>query len=453
MRVKTWKFSGGVHPDANKITAGSPIETMPSPSKAIFPIAQHLGAPAKPVVSIGDRVLRGQAIAEAGGFVSAPIHSSISGEVLAVGEFPHPMGWPVLSIFVEDDGEDVEVEYEGADPDALDADTVKKRIQAGGVVGLGGATFPTNVKLSPPKEKKIDTVILNGAECEPYLTADHRLMLEEADRILGGLFIILKALGTERGYIGIEKNKPDAIAHLTEKTKNFKNIEVVPLRVMYPQGAEKQLIKTITNREVPPPPALPMDVGCVVHNVGTAAAIHDAVVLGKPIMERVVTVTGSGINTPKNVRARLGTPFFEVIEFCGGMAEDTAKVIAGGPMMGIAQYTLNVPVIKGTSGILVMRRKDIVTVEPRACIRCSKCVESCPMGLMPADIVAAVDKKDWETAERYGILSCVECGACAYSCLGKRPIVQIMKFGKSEVMKIVRKRQEAEKAKKVASSR
>ena len=446
VEMKLTAFKGGIHPAENKITAGMPVEKMTAPKMAIFPVSQHLGAPAKPVVKIGDRVLRGQIIAEPGGFVSVPIHSSISGEVVAIGEFPHPLGLTMTAIVVENDGLDEEIGYEEMDPSGLDADAIKKRILAGGVVGLGGATFPTHVKLSPPKEKKIDTVILNGAECEPFLTADHRLMLEQGDRILSGLLIIMRALGVERGFVGIENNKPDAIASLQELAKKHKNIEVAGLKVHYPQGAEKQLIKTLVNREVPPG-GLPMDVGCVVQNVGTAAAVYDAVALGKPIMDRIVTVSGPAVKDPKNVLVRLGTPFFEVIEYCGGLSEDTAKVVMGGPMMGIAQYTLNVPVIKSTSGILAFTKTDVDENAPRACIRCGKCVNACPMGLMPNELVKAIDNKDWELAEKLNVLSCIECGSCSFSCIGRRPIIQLLKYGKAETAKFKRNREEAEKSK------
>ncbi len=442
--VKLTRFHGGVHPSENKLTSDKKTEIMPAPAKAIFPVSQHIGAPAKPIVNIGDHVLRGQVVAEPGGFVSVPIHSSISGEVIGIGEFPHPLGRPVTAIVVENDGKDEHADFEEIDPSTLTPDEMKKRIQAGGIVGMGGATFPTHVKLSPPEGKKIDAVILNGAECEPYLTSDHRVMLEEADRILAGLQLLMKILNIENGYIGIENNKPDAIAHLTEKAGRMKGIHVLGIKVRYPQGSEKHLIKTILDREIPPG-GLPMDVGVVVQNIGTAAAVFDAVVNGKPMMERVVTVTGSAIKNPKNLLVRLGTPFYEVIDFAGGLTDDAGKVIMGGPMMGIAQYTLNVPVIKGTSGILALNKKDVDATKPRACIRCARCVDSCPMNLMPNELVTAVDNKDWELAEKLGILSCIECGSCAYSCVGKRPIVQILKYGKAETMKAKRKREEAAK--------
>jgi electron transport complex protein RnfC len=443
MGTKPQKFSGGVHPHEHKLTAAQAIENMPAPARAIFPVSQHIGAPARPVVAIGDHVLRGQVIAEACGFVSVPIHSSISGEVVAIGDFPHLLGRPIMAIVVENDGKDEEVEYTPANPATLTPDQIKKRITAGGLVGMGGATFPTHVKLSPPPEKPIDTVILNGAECEPFLTADHRTMLEMPDDLLAGMDIIMKALGVTRGLIGIENNKPDAIALLGKKAEKYPNIEVIGLHVQYPQGSEKHLIKSLTGREVPPG-KLPMDVKVVVQNVTTAVMVYNAVTLGKPVMDRVITVSGFSIKNPKNVRARIGTPFYEVIDFCGGLKDDVSKVVAGGPMMGMAQFTLSVPVIKGTSGILGLPPQMVQDVAPRACVRCARCVDSCPMGLMPNELVDAVDAKDWEKAEQLGILSCIECGSCAYACLGKRPIVQVLKSGKAEVMKMRQKR-DAEK--------
>jgi electron transport complex protein RnfC len=445
MGAKTHKFHGGVHPHEHKLTAGQAIEDMPAPARAIFPVSQHIGAPAKPVVAIGDRVLRGQILAEPGGFVSVPIHSSISGEVVAIGDFPHPLGRPIQAIVVENDGKDEETAFEPADPAALDSAAIKKRIAAGGLVGMGGATFPTHVKLSPPPDKTIDTVILNGAECEPFLTADHRTMLEMPDLILKGMDIIMKSLGVTRGLIGIENNKPDAIELLKSKAAAFPNIEVIGLHVQYPQGSEKHLIKSLTGREVPPG-KLPMDVKVVVQNVTTAVMVWNAVALGKPVMDRVITVSGFSIKNPKNVRARIGTPFFEVIDYCGGLTDDVSKVVMGGPMMGMAQFTLSVPVIKGTSGILGLPGSMVQDVEPRACVRCARCVDACPMGLLPNELVDAVDAEDWDRADRLGILSCIECGSCAYACLGKRPIVQVLKRGKAEVMKM-RQQRDAEKKK------
>ena len=452
MSVKPKKFSGGVHPAEHKLTAHKPIEDMPAPARAVFPVSQHIGAPAKPAVKIGDTVLRGQMLAEPTGFVSVPIHSSISGEVVAIGPFPHPLGRNVFAVVVENDGQDAEVEFEAADPGALDADAIRKRIQAGGLVGMGGATFPTHVKLSPPPDKPIDTLILNGAECEPFLTSDHRTMVEMPDQIVSGLKILMDCLGVKRGLIGIENNKPDAIKILTEKTAGMSGVEVVGLHVHYPQGSEKHLIKSLTGREVPPG-KLPMDVNVVVQNVTTAMAVHNAVVLGRPIMDRVLTCTGPGINNPMNLRVRLGTPFFEVIDFCGGLKDDVVKVVMGGPMMGLAQYTLSVPVIKGTSGILALPKDMVRDTEPRACIRCGRCFEACPMGLLPNQLVAAVDRKDWDEAEHLGILSCIECGSCAYSCLGERPIVQVLKRGKGEVMKRVQLRKKQEEEKKKSESK
>lgn len=302
-----------------------------------------------------------------------------------------------------------------------------------GIVGLGGAAFPTHVKLSPPKEKKIDTVILNGAECEPYLTSDHRLMLERSKDILEGLKIIMKILGVSKGYIGIEQNKPDAITKMKEVARGETNIEVRDLKVKYPQGAEKQLIKAILDRDVPAG-GLPMDVGVVVQNVGTAKAIYDACRYGRPLIERVVTVTGRGVNEPKNLRVRIGTQFSQLLDECGGFKDSTVKVIAGGPMMGIAQTNTEVPVIKGTSGILILTSKEAEKAEYLPCFRCGRCIEACPMKLQPSILSVLIEKGKYQEAKENNLLDCFECGSCAYVCPAKRPMVQFMKLAKLFVL-------------------
>ncbi len=432
MRKKT--FKGGVHPPARKeLTAKSPIAAMPLPEEVVLPLSQHLGAPAKPLVQPNDRVKTGQKIAEAGGFVSVPLHSTISGTVKEIGEFPHPTLGLSLGIKIEGDGEDEWDEgiMERANYSGLNPEELREIIKEAGIAGMGGAAFPTHVKLSPPQEKPIDTFILNGAECEPFLTADQRLMLENGEGILEGMKLIMKALGCKKGFIGIECNKPEAIKNLQRLSSAY-GYEVVPLKVKYPQGGEKQLIKAITGREVPLG-GLPMDVGCVVHNVGTAYAVYEAVAKGKPLIERVVTVTGTIVKNPKNLRTRIGTTFAQLIEECGGTTEKVGKLINGGPMMGIAVETDQVPVIKGTSGVLVLSQKEVSYSQPRPCIYCGRCVDICPMGLMPNVIGNLAEKERFTETKDYGVLDCIECGSCSYVCPAKRNLVHLFKYAKAKL--------------------
>lgn len=428
-------FHGGAHPPEGKeYTEKKPIEKMPAPEQVVIPLQQHIGAPAEPLVKAGDLVKIGDRLSEPKGFVSVPVHASVSGKVVKVTEMPHPLGKKVLSVIIQNDGEDALSDtiqpnemYMNLSPDEM-----KKKIQMAGIAGMGGATFPTHVKLSPPAEKPIDTLIINGAECEPYLTADHRTMLEFPEDILLGVKILQKILGVKKTYLAIEKNKPDAIKKMREVTRDDSTIDVVALKVKYPQGAEKQLIKAITDREVPTG-GLPMDVGCLVQNVGTTRAIYEALAKGKPLYERVTTVTGPGINEPKNLIVRIGTRFKDVIEYCGGYKEDVSKLIMGGPMMGLAQYTDEVPVIKGTSGILLLTEKYVRVADPMPCIGCNRCVDTCPMHLVPTTLAEFADFKRYEEAEKWGIMDCIECGTCTFVCPAKRPLLQSIRFGKYEI--------------------
>ena len=428
-------FHGGAHPPEGKqYTEKKPIEKMPAPEQVVIPLQQHIGAPAEPLVKAGDLVKIGDRLSEPKGFVSVPVHASVSGKVVKVTEMPHPLGKKVLSVIIQNDGEDALSDAIQPDEKYMDLspDEMKKKIQMAGIAGMGGATFPTHVKLSPPAEKPIDTLIINGAECEPYLTADHRTMLEFPEDILAGVKIIQKILGVKKTYFAIEKNKPDAIKKMREATRNDSTIEVVALKVKYPQGAEKQLIKAITNREVPTG-GLPMDVGCLVQNVGTTRAIYEALAKGKPLYERVSTITGPGINEPKNLIVRIGTLFKDVIEYCGGYKEDVSKLIMGGPMMGLAQYTDEVPVIKGTSGILLLTEKYVQVADPMPCIGCNRCVDTCPMHLVPTTLAEFADFKRYEEAEKWGIMDCIECGTCTFVCPAKRHLLQSIRFGKYEI--------------------
>ena len=428
-------FAGGVHPPGKKeFSEGRPITRLAPPPRVVVLLRQHIGAPTKAVVSIGDEVKIGTVIGRPEGFVSAPVHATVSGRVIAIGEFPTAMGRPAEAVVIENDGKE---QWEGLIDDPgfmeLSPEEIKERIKAAGIVGMGGATFPSHVKLSPPKEKPIDVVIVNGAECEPYLTADHRLMIERPADVVSGLRLVMRLLGVKKGFVGIEENKPDAILEMKEAASAFPEVSVVPMHVKYPQGAEKMLIKTITGREVPPK-ALPMEVGAVVHNVGTAVAIYEAVRYGKPLVERVVTVTGEGIMEPKNLMVRIGALISGLIGACGGFSTEVAKVVAGGPMMGFAVSSLDVPVTKGTSGVLVLPEDGIFHADSyMPCIRCGRCSDVCPMGLTPAVISVYAEKGRFEDAKANNLFDCFECGSCAFVCPAKRPIVQLVRLAKSMV--------------------
>jgi len=438
----TKTFKGGIHPPDHKaLTSSKAIETMPLPAQVVIPLQQHIGRISEAIVEVGDRVLRGQPLSKPAGPVSVSSHASLSGTVKAIESFPHPLGQVVPAIVIESDGLDEPyIDYAcDAKYFSLSPEEMKNRIADAGITGMGGATFPTHVKLMPPADKPIDTVILNGAECEPYLTSDHRLMLEYPEDIIKGFRVIMKVLGVKKGFVAIENNKPDAIAKMSELLKNDPEILLLALKVKYPQGAEKQLIYAATQRRVPAG-KLPMEVGCVVQNVGTAKAIYDAVACHKPLIERVVTVTGA-VRNHKNLSVRIGTSVRELIDYCGGFSEDPGKVIMGGPMMGIAQFTLDVPIIKGSSGIVVLSRNEVKENKPQECISCARCVDVCPMNLMPTLIVSYVENGRWDLAKEAGIMNCMECGSCAFVCAAGRNVMHLMRFGKFMV-------QEMEKAEK-----
>jgi electron transport complex protein RnfC len=427
-------FKGGLHPpDSKQFSVHKTIEICPLPEELTIPLSQHIGAPAEACVKVGDLVKKGTLIGTAKGFVSVPIHASTSGEVVAIEPRPHPMGKALPAIVIKADGNDSwDENLVGADPARLDAEELKKRIQAAGIVGMGGATFPTHVKLSPPPEKKIDTLILNGVECEPFLTADHQMMLEETERILDGIEILIKVLGIKRAVIGIEANKPDAIEKMTREATP-RNIEVQALEVKYPQGAEKQLIDAVLGRQVPSG-TLPMEVGVVVQNVGTCAAISDAIRLGRPLVERVVSVTGPAINQPKNLLVRVGTPLQFLIDQCAGLNGEPAKIIMGGPMMGQTQLSLEPPAIRGTSGLLIFRKQDLPRLEAGPCIRCGRCIGVCPIHLQPTTIAAYARLDLFDEAAAYNALDCIECGCCTYICPATLPLVQSIRYAKAAIM-------------------
>ncbi|MDN5353771.1 MAG: H+/Na+-translocating ferredoxin:NAD+ oxidoreductase subunit [Candidatus Cloacimonadota bacterium] len=433
MGLKT--FPGGVHPhDSKEFSKDAAIEDLPIPKKVVIPLSQHIGAPAKPLVKVGDEVKTGQKIAEPGGFVSIPMHASISGKITKIADFPHPTGITSLAIEITGDGKDDWIElYEEDNFLELTADEIKNRISEAGICGMGGAGFPTLVKISPPTEKPIDTVILNGVECEPFLTADYRLMLEKADEIIWGLKLLMKTVDAQNGIIGIEANKPDVIKKMKELTATEQNIRVVGLKLKYPQGAEKQLIYAATKRKVPNKGGLPMDVNVVVQNVGTAFAVYEAVRYKKPLVERIVTVSGSIVKVPKNLKTRIGTKFEELLEFCNGTTEDIGKVISGGPMMGFAIPNLEAPVAKGSSGLLLFNKKQAHRQKENTCIRCGSCVDVCPMNLVPSLIAKNVRYEDWEMTEKYGVMDCIKCGSCAYVCPSNIKLIQWIDIGKMKI--------------------
>lgn len=446
MNIRTFRI-GGIHPEENKITAEIATQVAALPKQAVFPLSQHIGAPTKPVVKKGDKVKVGTLIAEAGGFVSAPIYSSVSGTVFKVDTAIDATGYRVPAIIINVEGDEWEetidrsetLETLEAHPE-LTPEEIVERIKVAGVTGMGGAGFPTFIKLCPPPTAKAECVIINAVECEPYITSDYRLMMEHADEILVGLNLLMKAAKVEKGYIGIETNKPQAIELLTQKTAGDDRIEVVPLKQRYPQGGEKQLVDAVIRRQVPAPPAIPVNVGAIVQNVGTAYAVYQAVMKRKPLFERYTTVTGKHLANPGNFLVRMGTPMKDLIDACGGMPEGDNKLLAGGPMMGKALTTADVPVCKGTNSVTVISEEEAVRKPAQPCIRCAKCVNVCPMGLEPFLLATASAMHNWEKVEAEDITSCIECGSCQFTCPSHRPILDNIRLGKSTVMGIIRAR-------------
>lgn len=431
-------FPGGVHPPDNKsFSKAAEIKKANLPKRVVIPLNQHIGAPAKPIVKLRDEVKTGQKIADAGGFVSIPMHASITGKITKIGKFPHPTGTSQMGIEITGDGEtDDWVELTDVENYAeMPVDEMKSKISEAGICGMGGAGFPTHVKLSPPADKPIDTVILNGVECEPYLTADYRLMLENAEEIIKGLKILMKIVSASKGVIGIEANKKDAIKHMQKLVSNEPGISVVGLKLKYPQGAEKQLIYAATKRKVPNKGGLPMDVKVVVQNVGTAVAVYEAVRYNKPLIERVISVTGKIVKKPANYLARIGTFYGELLEQSEGTTAEIAKVISGGPMMGFAIPTLETPMTKGSSGLLLFDENEAREDAEHVCIRCAGCVDVCPMNLVPTEIVSGVKNGDWDKANRAGVMDCMKCGSCAFVCPSNIKFIQWIDIGKFEVGK------------------
>ena len=443
MFLKTFS-KGGVHPEENKISHDSPIQVQPFPKTVSILLGQHIGKPATPVVNRGDEVKVGTLIAKADGFVSANIHSSVSGKVKKIETILDASGYQKPCITIQCDGEDTWEETIDRTPEIvrdikLSSEEIIQRIAECGIVGMGGATFPTNVKLMPPKDATPECVIINGAECEPYLTADHRTLLERGEEVLIGLQILMKSVSVTKGYVAIENNKRDAIDKLTGLASSMPGIEIVPMKVKYPQGGEKQLIDTVLKRRVASG-KLPVTEGAIVQNVGTALAVYEAVQKHKPLVERVVTVTGKAVKNPCNLLVRIGTPLSELIETAGGMPRSTAKLVSGGPMMGKAVYSDEIPVAKGTSGVLMLLEEDTKRRPMRNCIRCAKCVGACPMGLNPAFLMRDTVYKDWDALEANHVYDCIECGSCSFICPANRPLLDHIRMGKGRVMAIRRAR-------------
>lgn len=441
MSLKTFS-RGGVHPPEHKLSAGRKITELPPPEVAVIPVSQHLGAPAKVLVKRGDQVKVGQVIAESAGFVSTNIHSSVSGKVTKVDQFMDSSGYRKMAVQIEVEGDQWLETIDRSDDlvrnTVLPAEDIRKKMLEAGIVGLGGATFPSHVKLMTPQGKTAEYLIINGVECEPYLTADHSLMMERTEEVFSGIQVLMKGLGVEKAIIGIENNKPDAIEKMKQMASGSK-VQVQGLKVKYPQGGEKQLVAALLKREVPSG-GLPIDVGAVVFNVGTAFAAYEAVMKNRPLIDRVVTVTGKSLKEPSNFSVRIGTPVATLIEKAGGLPEDTAKLINGGPMMGKALSTMDVPIVKGSSGILMVNEKEARRREVLPCIRCTKCVTVCPMGLEPYLLMTLSEKSLYERMEPEKVMDCIECGSCSFTCPSSRPLLDYIRLGKAEVGKIMRAR-------------
>jgi electron transport complex protein RnfC len=439
---KTFK-KGGIHPPENKLSAGKAIKQLPVPESVAILLSQHMGAPARVLVEKGSEIKTGQLIAQGEGFLSGNVHSSVSGKVSKIDEVQDASGYKRQAVFIDVSGEDW---LEGINRDSkldkeirLDGPQIIQKINEAGIVGLGGATFPSHVKLTVPRGKKAEFLIVNGVECEPYLTSDHALMLENAEEIMVGIQLLKKALKVTMAYIGIESNKPDAIAHMKNTASLYPGIEVHALKVKYPQGAEKQLIKAITGREVPSG-GLPVDVGVVVFNVGTAFSVYEAIQKNKPLIERVVTVTGVNVKDPSNFRVRIGTPVIKLIEAAGASLDGNGKIIMGGPMMGKALGNTDVPIVKGTSGILLLPDEESTRKQQVPCVRCGKCISVCPMGLEPYLLMPLAVQKNFERLEVEHVMDCTECGSCSYICPSGRPLLDYIRLAKTQVGKIIRSR-------------
>jgi len=440
--LKTFKI-GGIHPAENKLSATSPIEVLPLPKTVYIPFSQVLGAPSVPVVEKGAKVKVGQLLAKGEAFISANVHSSVSGTISKIDDIIDVSGYKRKAFVIEVEGDewlpDIDKSPNIKNDINLTPEEIINKIKEMGIVGLGGATFPTHIKLMVPKDKQAEVLIINGVECEPFLTSDHRLMLEKGEEIMIGTSILMKAIGVNKAIIGIENNKPDAIKYLQELSKDYPNITVQALKVKYPQGGEKQLIQALTGRYVPSG-KLPIEVGTIVNNVGTVYAVYEAIQKNKPLFERIVTVTGKHLNKTANFKVRIGTPINLLIEAVGGLPKDTLKIISGGPMMGKALASLETPVIKGMSGIVILTEKEKISSRQYNCIRCGKCIQACPMGLQPYLLSLYSIKDDFEQLEQNNIMDCIECGSCGYTCPAHIYLVDNIRAGKNKVGQIIRSR-------------
>jgi electron transport complex protein RnfC len=440
--MKTFSI-GGIHPAENKLSAHQTIQVASLPKQAIVMLGQSLGAPSTPIVAKGDKVKVGTLLATPTGFVSANVHSPVSGTVAKIDNVVDASGYKKAAIFIDVEGDEWEESIDRSSDlvkeITLSKEEILARVKDCGIVGLGGATFPSHIKLAPPPGSKAEVLIINAVECEPYLTSDHQLMLEKGEQILVGVSILMKAIDVNRAVIGIENNKPDAIKHMQKLATEYSGIEICPFKVQYPQGGEKQLIDATIGRQVPSG-ALPIAVGAVVQNVGTAYAIYEAVQKNKPLFERIITVTGKSVARPSNFLARIGTPFSELIAQAGGLPEDTGKIIGGGPMMGKALVSIDVPMTKGSSGLLIMPTLESQRAKMNNCIRCAKCVSACPMGLEPFLLSKLAGNAIWDSAEKNHIMDCIECGSCSYTCPSGRPLLDYIRLGKGKVGGIIRAR-------------
>jgi electron transport complex protein RnfC len=440
--LKTFKL-GGVHPEESKITAEKQIISIPLPQKVSIPLSQSLGAPSNLLVEKGSLVKVGQLIAKGESFISSDVHSSVSGKVMKVEDIVDSTGYRKPAVVIEVEGDEwdggINKSQDVVTDITLTGEEIIKRIKDCGIVGMGGATFPTHVKMMVPKDKEAEFLIINGVECEPYLTADHRVMVEHGLEVITGIRILMRALNVKRAFIGIENNKPDAIDNLSKLSASYPEIEVIPLKVKYPQGGEKQLIKAITGREVPSG-KLPIETGCIVQNVGTALAVYEAVQKNKPLIDRIVTVTGPSLQNAGNFRVRIGTSIEYLVEQAGGLPTDTGKVVGGGPMMGKSLVTLEMPIVKGTSGILILPHQHSRRVPVFNCIRCGRCISACPIGLQPMYLAQLIENEIYDVAEKENIMDCMECGSCHYTCPSGRPILDYVRLGKNKVGNIIRNR-------------
>lgn len=431
--MNLFTFRGGVHPPENKLQTENLATEVFGASKMLYvPMLQHIGAPLEPTVKIGEKVLKGQKIGDSEAFVSSPVHSPVSGTVKKIEVMPFPLSGKVTTVVIENDEQEEWAELTKLENwEAASNEEILAMVREKGIVGIGGACFPTHIKLNPPKDVKIDTLLLNGAECEPYLNSDNRLMLEEPHKIIEGIKIIMKVLGVEKAHIGIEDNKPEAIASMKKACEGTK-IEVAMLKTQYPQGGEKQLIKAVLDRDVPSG-GLPSAVGVVVQNTGTAAAIYEGLVEGTPIIEKIVTVSGLAVGKPTNLKVRIGTMFNEILDHTNTNRDEIEKLVMGGPMMGMAQPSEMVPVVKGTSGLLALTKEETNPYKPKSCIVCGKCIKACPMDLLPNMYAKLARFKRWEEMGDFHLMDCIECGSCSYICPANRPLTEAIKIGKAKL--------------------